>query len=391
MLSRASVLGLLPTLLVLSVAPAAAMNASAASTLEHLRRVMDRYHDRFIVYEDVSAPGNHFHAWAEIPGENAAVTMNGSWNGSPHAGATAIRAEFQDVPGANFGGFYLLNGILPDGAPSPQANFGTVPDAGINLTGATALTFWARGQDGGEIIEFFMGGVGRDPNTGQPVSPYPDSTPVVKQTFVLTTQWTQYSLDLTGRILGYVLGGFGWVASDAENSGGAIFFMDDIEYQLGPAARAARLDQPRFLRSFETEPFQSQPPPVGDFDLRNRNAAHTYDNALALLAFLAEGSADGQVSRALATIGKCGIPASAVALVVNVTVVGPTGPGYLTLHPGDLPLPLAATLTFAPGQLRTNNAIVPMAVDGEGTVRLQPLVGGNGSVHVVLDVSGYFE
>jgi hypothetical protein len=280
-------------LLIASPNFAATPNASAAAALEHLRRVMDRYHDRFIVYEDVSAAGNHFHSWAKIPDQNAAVTMAGSWTDSPHRGATAIRVEFQDTSGANFGGFYLLNGVLGPDDLSPQPNFGTEPNAGIDLTGATALTFWARGQNGGETIELFMGGVGRDPITGQALSPYPDSTPVVKQTFVLTAQWTQYSLDLSGRDLSYVLGGFGWVASDTANPGGAVFFLDDIEYQLSPAARTTRLNQPRFLRSFETEPYQSQPPPVNDFDFVLRNIAFTYDNTLALIAFLAEGSADG--------------------------------------------------------------------------------------------------
>lgn len=290
MLARTSSLWLSVTLFLSSALSAATPNPSAVAALEHLRQVMDEFHDRFIVYRDVSSAGNHFHSWAKIPNQNAAVSMNGAWTDSPHDGATAIRVEFQD---ANFGGFYLLNGILGPGDLSPQLNFGTVPNAGIDLTGATTLTFWARGQAGGETIDFFMGGVGRDANTGLPMNPYPDSTPVVKQTFVLTAQWAQYSLDLTGLDLSYVLGGFGWVASAALNPGGAVFFLDDIEYQLTPAARTARLDQPRFLRSFETEPFQSQPAPVNDFDFVNRNVAHTYDNALALLAFLAERSTDG--------------------------------------------------------------------------------------------------
>src|SRR6185295_4881711 len=98
------------------------LDPSSASALEHLRRVMDHDHERFGVYEDVSAAGNHFHSWAKIPDDNAAVTMAGDWTGSPHAGATAIRAEFQ---GANFGGFYLLNGILGTGDTSPHPNFGT--------------------------------------------------------------------------------------------------------------------------------------------------------------------------------------------------------------------------------------------------------------------------
>lgn len=271
----------------------AGLDPSASAALEHLRRVMDRYHDRFSVYEDVSSPGDHFFAWAKVPGDGAAVSMNGSSTSGPHSGATAIRAEFTDVAGANFGGFYLLNGVLPSGELVPLPNFGTISNAGVNLTGATEVAFWARGEVGGETIDFLVGGVGRDPGTGAPTAPFPDSTPVVKKRVVLTTQWTRYVMDLAGRDLSYVLGGFGWVASDADNPGGAIFFLDDVQYNLSPAALAARLDQPRFLRSFETLPFQAQPAPVGDFDFVQRNIAFTYDNALVLLAFLAEGSPDG--------------------------------------------------------------------------------------------------
>jgi len=255
---------------------------------------MDQFHTRFPVYDDISSAGNHFHAWGKIPDQNAAISMVGGWTDRPHSGATAIRAEFDDVPGPNFGGFYMLNGVLPAGFQSPQLNFGTIPNAGIDLTGATALTFWARGERGGEVIEFFMGGVGRDPNSGQPQlgMPFPDSTPVVKAAFVLTQDWKQYRLSLTGKDLHYVLGGFGWDTSDSLSPGGAVFFLDDIQFELSPAAQEARLNKPRFLRSFTTGPNQSLPQPVGDFDFVNRNVAHSYDNALALLAFLSDATAD---------------------------------------------------------------------------------------------------
>jgi hypothetical protein len=266
--------------------------ASARAAIACLGQGMDEYHTRFPVYEDVSSAGNHFFAWSKIPDANAAVEINGSWTDQPHSGATAIRAELHDTTGNNFGGFYFLNGLLPAGATAPVPNFGTVDHAGLDLSGATALTFWARGQRGGERVSFFLGGVGRDPDTGRPVAPFPDSLPVVKREVTLSPQWTLYSFDLQGLDLHYVLGGFGWAASAAENPGGAVFFLDDIVYQLSDAARAARLRQPRFLRSFRTGPYQSLPPPVGIFDLANREVAYTYDNAVALLAFLADGSPD---------------------------------------------------------------------------------------------------
>src|SRR5260370_26358764 len=65
---------------------------SAQAALLCLAEVMDQYHDRFPVYDDVSSGGNHFFAWSKIPDQNAAGTINGSCTDNPHSGATAIRA-----------------------------------------------------------------------------------------------------------------------------------------------------------------------------------------------------------------------------------------------------------------------------------------------------------
>ncbi len=265
---------------------------SAAASVAFLARRMDEFHTRFPVYDDLSSAGNHFHAWAAIPNPQARVRISGGWTGNPHSGATAIRAELDPATPDGFGGFYFLNGVLPAGARAPQLNFGTIPHAGVDLRGATALTFWVRGLRGQETVDFFVAGVGRDPVTGAKIAPFPDSSPVVKRRIVLDRQWTQVRIDLAGKSLRYVLGGFGWSASIAENPRGVVFFLDDIQYELSPARQGTRQNEPRLLRSFETLPFQSRPAPVGDFDFVLRNSAHTYDNALAILAFLAEGSPD---------------------------------------------------------------------------------------------------
>lgn len=265
---------------------------SAAASVAFLARQMDEFHTRFPVYDDLSSAGNHFHAWAAIPNQQARVRISGGWTGNPHSGATAIRAELDPATPAGFGGFYFLNGVLPAGARAPQLNFGTIPNAGVDLRGATALTFWVRGLHGQETVDFFLAGVGRDPVTGAKTAPFPDSSPAVKRRIVLGKQWKQIRIDLAGKPLRYVLGGFGWSASVLANPAGAVFFLDDIQYELSPARQSTRLNEPRLLRSFETLPFQSRPDPVGDFDFVLRNSAHTYDNALAILAFLAEGSPD---------------------------------------------------------------------------------------------------
>ncbi len=89
--------------------------------------------------------------------------------------------------------------------------------------------------------------------------------------------------------------------------------------------------------------------------------------------------------------GACGIPPTATAVAANVTVTQTSAQGHLTLHAGDLPAPGASTINFAAGQTRANNAILPLAANGAGTLAVTPFVLGGGSVHVIVDVTGYFE
>jgi hypothetical protein len=93
--------------------------------------------------------------------------------------------------------------------------------------------------------------------------------------------------------------------------------------------------------------------------------------------------------RTFTVTGLCGIPATAVALAVNMTAVGATARGNLTLYPGDLAsAPLVSSINFVPAQTRANNAIVSLAADGAGTLKVKN--GSAGTVDFVLDVSGFF-
>src|SRR6185295_7064539 len=98
-----------------------------------------------------------------------------------------------------------------------------------------------------------------------------------------------------------------------------------------------------------------------------------------------------QIPRLVASLGKCGIPLSARSLVLNVTVDAATNGGHLTLYPGNQAAPATSTLNFQAGQARANNALLLLAPDEVGTLGLKAVLGGGGTVHVILDVSGYFE
>jgi hypothetical protein len=88
------------------------------------------------------------------------------------------------------------------------------------------------------------------------------------------------------------------------------------------------------------------------------------------------------------TGGACGVPATAKAVAVNVTVVGTAAPGHIRLAPGN-GLTEASAVNFSAGQTRANNGMVMLATDATGGVAATNR--SSGAVHLVLDVSGYFE
>ena len=91
--------------------------------------------------------------------------------------------------------------------------------------------------------------------------------------------------------------------------------------------------------------------------------------------------------RSFVVAGQCGIPAGAVAVAFNFTVTQPTGLGDLRTVPGGGVLPLVSTMNWRPGQTRANNAILSLGPSGDITVHVDQ---GSGSVHLIIDVNGYF-
>jgi hypothetical protein len=99
----------------------------------------------------------------------------------------------------------------------------------------------------------------------------------------------------------------------------------------------------------------------------------------------------GGTIRTFPVAGLCGVPADAIAVAVNVTVVFPSGLGILTLFPSGITPPLVSTINFSAGQVRANNAILGLTGPTPGSVDAQTLLAGAGRSHFVLDVTGYFK
>ncbi|MGH8548205.1 MAG: hypothetical protein ACRERU_06325 [Methylococcales bacterium] len=258
---------------------------------EYLNAVMDQFQSTVDVYNDLGAAGNHFAARCAMvpnpnnPSEIAAVGFDETWSTRCHGGSTCIRNTFHPVDSAFSGGWYFQNGVLNGSATAPACNWEDQRNAGLDLRGATELRFWARGEQGGERVEFFVGGVGRFPFSEYASAPYPDSLPRVPeqgQPLTLTRDCKQYTISLKGFDLSSVIGGFGWMANAPNNPQGATFYVDDIRY------RQERPNELRFLQSYQTLPT----PPANDFDTVLKNAAYVYDNTVALHTYLARGASD---------------------------------------------------------------------------------------------------
>ena len=99
----------------------------------------------------------------------------------------------------------------------------------------------------------------------------------------------------------------------------------------------------------------------------------------------------GQATRSFPITGACGIPTAAKAVVINVTVVGPTGSGHLRIWPYNTAIPLVSTLNFDAGEPAiANGAIVPLTTDPTANISVFLGTGAGTNANLVLDVTGYF-
>lgn len=137
------------------------------------------------------------------------------------------------------------------------------------------------------------------------------------------------------------------------------------------------------LRLTVKEPPPPPPSPTGDFYtlppcrlVDTRQAAD------------APSLTSGEV-RALDLAGRCGLPATARALSLNVTAFAATGNGNLRFGPGGETVPAASMVNFQAGIARANNAILMISADG--VLNVSPFVAGGGTVDLLLDVNGWFE
>ncbi len=148
------------------------------------------------------------------------------WIPSGHMGASANIISQADARVSDRQGTVLKAGIKPGSQwagvvwQSPEGDWGE-KDGGFDIKGATKLTFWAKGEKGGEEVKFEYGILAR---TAKFFDTARDS-----MTVKLTREWKQYSFDVKGKDLSRIKTGFCWVA--APPAEGIVFYLDDIRYE----------------------------------------------------------------------------------------------------------------------------------------------------------------
>ncbi len=170
--------------------------------------------DVFYVYSDKGASTNHYipSGWM---GDYGDLKIDDGNREDPKTGKTAIRWTYDALShqGAGWAGAYWQH---------PPNNWAS-RQGGYDLSAYKKLTFWARGAKGGEkLAEVKVGGI---------MGEFGDSDVATEGPIVLTKDWKKYRIDLAGKNISHIIGGFAWSASRDDNPDGFTIFLDEIRFE----------------------------------------------------------------------------------------------------------------------------------------------------------------
>lgn len=82
-----------------------------------------------------------------------------------------------------------------------------------------------------------------------------------------------------------------------------------------------------------------------------------------------------------------GVPANAIAISGNLTIVSPTSGGYVSMTPDPNDNPPTSTINFPVGDTRANGVTGPLSAGGDASLVFRA---ASGQTHMILDLMGYF-
>ncbi|MFZ2385484.1 MAG: hypothetical protein WBE75_04675 [Candidatus Omnitrophota bacterium] len=187
----------------------------------------------FYVYSDAESGKNNFFPTGYM-GDSSSFKFDPYCREVVYKGKSCIKVTYNLDANQTYGWIGLYWQYPPN-------NWANIPKA-YDLTGAVKLTFWARGEHGGEVIsKFQVGGI-----TGQ----YRDSGVASIGPVILSKKWKRYTIGLKNIdnpiIVGYedkqcwpfmqplvrVVGGFCWATNlKVNDKKGIVFYLDEIRFE----------------------------------------------------------------------------------------------------------------------------------------------------------------
>ncbi|MCK4906364.1 MAG: hypothetical protein KAS64_02375 [Spirochaetes bacterium] len=103
----------------------------------------------------------------------------------------------------------------------PAMNWGNNKKGGFDFSTARNFYFYARGKNGGEIINFKIGGA-----SGR----YGDSNSISSGSIELTKYWKLYKMDVSAYEMHNIVSGFGVFFSRKLNGDGVTIYLNDLYF-----------------------------------------------------------------------------------------------------------------------------------------------------------------
>lgn len=151
-------------------------------------------------------------------GDTTSIELFESWQDVPYdsTDVDSFCVKISYTPrSVGWGGIYWQN---------RANNWGEYSGENYSEYGYQEITFWARGEKGGELVEFKAGDI------NDPKKPYRDSFRATRGRVRLTKQWKKYRISLKDKDMSSVIGGFAWVASGNAHPNGLTFYLDGVTY-----------------------------------------------------------------------------------------------------------------------------------------------------------------
>jgi hypothetical protein len=145
--------------------------------------------------------------------DSNSVAMDASCTNNPYSGKTCIKAMYKESTGKG--------GVIWQ---SPANDWGDKP-GGFDFTGARKLTFWARGEKGGEKATFGFGYLTKDTAKDKK---YLDSDNGTRNV-TLTPDWRFYTIYVSNKNLKLIKSGFFW--SVEANGAPVTLYISDIKWE----------------------------------------------------------------------------------------------------------------------------------------------------------------